>query len=49
MLVDEQENKSMGSSESLLEWIRWAAENYPGERNILVMWDHGGDPTEGIC
>ena len=49
VLVDEQENKSMGSSESLLEWIRWAAENYPGERNVLVMWDHGGDPTEGIC
>ena len=37
VLVDEQENKSMGSSESLLEWIRWAAENYPGERNILVI------------
>ena len=49
VLVDEQENKSMGSSESLLEWIRWAAENYRGERNVLIMWDHGGDPTEGIC
>ena len=37
-----------GSPEVLLDFIGWAAQNYPAERYGLVLWNHGGgwEPSE---
>jgi hypothetical protein len=48
-LVMEMENQSMGSPEVFSDFLRWGRENYPADRNILVMWDHGGNAADGVC
>ena len=47
-LVDEQENASMARHTTLSDFIRWGAENYPAEKNILILWDHGGGSSTGL-
>lgn len=34
--------------ETLSDFIRWGAENYPADRYILILWDHGGGPVYGF-
>ena len=36
-LVDELENASMAKHTTLSDFIRWGAENYPAEKNMLIM------------
>lgn len=33
---------------TLSDFIRWGAENYPADRYILILWDHGGGPVYGF-
>ena len=33
---------SMSDQESLEDFIKWAKEEYPADRYMLVLWDHGG-------
>ena len=33
---------------TLSDFIRWGAKNYPADRYILVLWDHGGGPVYGF-
>ena len=33
---------NMGAPQSLVEFVKWARQNYPAERYCLVLWDHGG-------
>lgn len=33
---------SMSSASELEAFIKWAKENYPADRYMLVLWDHGG-------
>lgn len=42
------EETDSGSSEVLLDFVRWAVNEYPAERYVLVLWNHGGGwaPTE---
>ena len=40
-LVDEQPGASMGDSKTLSDFISWGKENYPADKYMLVMWDHG--------
>ena len=48
-LVMEMENASMGSADTFCDFLRWGGENWFSDRNILVMWDHGGSSADGIC
>lgn len=34
--------------ETLSDFIKFCNENYPADRNILILWDHGGGPVEGF-
>lgn len=34
--------KSMSDPEQLEEFIRWTKDNYPADRYMLILWDHGG-------
>ena len=37
----------MSEPENLSDFIRWAKENYPADRYMLVLWDHGGGFASG--
>lgn len=41
--------KSMGSAESLLEFLEYGLKTYPAQRTIAVLWDHGAGSEAGIC
>ena len=47
-LRDEVEEANMADSRTLADFIRWAAENYPAKKNLLVLWDHGGGSCAGL-
>ena len=40
---------SMGSGESLLEFLEYGLKNYPAKRTAVILWDHGAGSEAGIC
>ena len=48
-LVEELPNQSMGDAATFKAFMDWGLEAYPAERNMLIIWDHGGDATNGFC
>ena len=40
---------SMGGAESLAEFLRCGFTEYPADRMIVVLWDHGAGSEGGIC
>ncbi len=47
-LVDEQDLASMSSHSTLADFIRWGKKNYPAQKNLLILWDHGGGSSTGL-
>ena len=39
---------SMSDPETLSDFIRWSAQEYPAKKYMLVLWDHGGGSRTGI-
>ena len=46
-VMDIDSYTTMSSRNELLDFITWAKENYPADRYILVLWDHGGGLSTG--
>ena len=44
---NEGKRKIMTESDTLTDFINFCATNYPADRNILILWDHGGGAVEG--
>ena len=44
-LIDDK--TCMSEPQSLTDFIIWAKENYPADRYMLVLWDHGGGFASG--
>ena len=42
-------HKSMGSTESLEEFLYYGLTNYPADRTIAILWDHGAGSEGGVC
>ena len=42
-------NKSMGSPDSLSEFLAWGLTNYPADRTMVILWDHGAGSEGGVC
>ena len=40
---------SMGSPESLQEFLKYGLTHYPADRTIVILWDHGSGSEAGIC
>lgn len=40
--------RSMADPNTLADFIRWSAENYPAKKYALVLWDHGGGSGSGL-
>lgn len=47
-LVSDDGKEPMTKSSTLSDFIKYCSKNYPAERNILVMWDHGGGAISGF-
>ena len=41
--------KDMSKGETLTGFIKFCAENFPADRYMLVLWDHGGGTVEGYA
>ncbi len=39
----------MGSGQTLMDFVRFVANEYPAQRNMLVLWNHGGGAMPGVC
>jgi hypothetical protein len=46
-LVGDAWQQNMTDPQTLTDFVRFCAENYPANRNILVFWDHGGGTLGG--
>ncbi len=47
-LVEERPLSNMAQTETLTEFITWSRENYPADKYMLTLWDHGGGSMEGL-
>ena len=47
MLEKNAGNKSMTDEDTLSEFIRYCGKNFPANRNMLILWDHGGGSVTG--
>lgn len=45
---DNMGKKAMTSPDTLEEFVAYCGENYPANRNALIMWDHGGGALWGF-
>ena len=46
-LQDNLGSVPMTKADTLSGYIKWAAKNFPANRNVLIFWDHGGGTTGG--
>ena len=42
-------HKSMGSAESLEEFLEYGLTSYPADRMMVVLWNHGAGSEGGVC
>ena len=47
-LVNNAGNGSMTDPATLRSFIQWTAQNFPANRNMLILWDHGGGSASGF-
>ena len=46
---DDWGRKSMGSTESLEQFLQYGFEEYRADRMVVILWDHGAGSEGGIC
>lgn len=48
-LVDDSlGQQDVTTPEALANFVHWAAETYPADRYMLILWDHGGGSVDGF-
>lgn len=47
LLENNAGNKNMTDPDTLTEFIRYCSSNFPANRNMLILWDHGGGSVTG--
>lgn len=48
-VIDEQESASMGSADTLGDYLKWGTENYPADKYMVTFWNHGGGSVSGVA
>lgn len=48
-LVDEKLVSNMGDPDTLSDFVKWGAKNYPADNMGLIFWNHGGGSISGVC
>ena len=49
VLLETLPNVSMGSSDTLSDFLSWGIENYPAQEYNLILMDHGDGSAGGVC
>lgn len=47
LVTDDLGDLQVGEAKNLTDFIQWGAKQYPADRYILVLWDHGAGPVYG--
>ena len=47
-VLEELPLQNMASGDTLADFISWGQKEYPAEKYMLVMWDHGGGSEGGL-
>ena len=47
--LEQWKQASMGSPESLKEFLEFGLTEYPADRTIVILWDHGAGSEGGVC
>ncbi len=48
-LKDEQPLASMGRAVTLGNFLQWGVKNYPADKYMCLLWNHGGGSISGVC
>lgn len=48
-ILDEQPSASMGSADTLSDFLKWGVNNCPAAKMGLIFWNHGGGSITGVC
>ncbi len=48
-LQDSQPLASMGTAETLGDFLKWGVTNYPADKYMCLLWNHGGGSVAGIA
>jgi len=48
-LIEQLPQASMGSEETLSDFLAFAKENYPAKKTGMIIWDHGGGSVTGVA
>ncbi len=48
-LLEEQEIQNMGDAQTLEDFLRFGAEQYPAKRTMAIIWNHGGGSLRGAA
>ncbi len=40
---------SMGDAATFQDFLSWGLNNYPAKKTMVVVWDHGSEPTNGVA
>lgn len=46
-ILETNKRTSMVSPENLTDFINFCTENFPADRNMLILWDHGAGAVDG--
>lgn len=49
VLRDEQALASMGEADTLGDYLAWGVENYPADKYMCLLWNHGGGAVSGVA
>ena len=41
--------QSMGSGDSLLEFLEYGLTTFPADRTVVILWNHGAGSEAGVC
>ncbi|MEG0494328.1 MAG: clostripain-related cysteine peptidase [Clostridia bacterium] len=47
--LDDLGKQNMAEPDTLTDFISFCAQNYPAQRNMLILWDHGGGSLYGFA
>lgn len=48
-VIDTPSVMNMGHPKTLHDFLKICEENFPADRKMLILWDHGGGSAGGIC
>ncbi|WP_018702132.1 clostripain-related cysteine peptidase [Anaeromusa acidaminophila] len=47
--LQELPDADMGAPDTLADFLRYGAKNYPADHRVCILWDHGGGSAAGVC